>query len=122
MKSGLNATESHDLSLAISKFVFPQQATTVRQLIDDPDETRRLSMGSKPVDDLFVGGLPLRGIIEVTGEAGAGKSQFCLQACLQTIVRVYILNKYLVLTANNAAVCRTRRSRRTCSVHFYGGT
>lgn len=87
MKSGLNAAESHDLLIEISKFVFPQQATTVRQLLDSHDEVRRLSMGSKQIDDLFNGGLPLRGIIEVTGEAGAGKSQFCLQACLQTIVR-----------------------------------
>ena len=100
MKTGLNAHESHDLLMEISKFVFPQQATTVRQLIDSPDETRRLSMGSNSIDLLLNGGLPLRGIIEVTGEAGAGKSQFCLQACLQTIVRTiyrkyYHIRKYL---------------------------
>jgi len=40
-------------------------------------------MGCKILDGIFHGGLPTRGIIEVTGEAGSGKTQFCLQALMQ---------------------------------------
>jgi RecA/RadA recombinase len=42
-----------------------------------------LSIGDAKLDSLLRGGFPCQGITEVSGEAGAGKTQFCLTLCLQ---------------------------------------
>ncbi|GJP77685.1 hypothetical protein CLOP_g8042 [Closterium sp. NIES-67] len=39
-----------------------------------------ISTGCSSIDSLLGGGLPLAAVTEVTGAAGAGKTQFCLQA------------------------------------------
>ena len=41
-----------------------------------------LSTGCNLLDQVLGGGLPLRGITEIAGESGCGKSQLCLQLCL----------------------------------------
>jgi DNA repair protein RadB len=41
---------------------------------------KRLLLKCKPLDDLLDGGLQISSIIEIYGEAGTGKTNFCLQA------------------------------------------
>eukprot|EP00752_Nemacystus_decipiens_P003395 g3141.t1 len=49
------------------------------------DEARRdkLSFGCPHLDGAFEGGVRVQGITEIAGEAGAGKTQLCLQLLLQ---------------------------------------
>lgn len=47
------------------------------------NRTPCLSIGDAKLDSLLRGGFPCQGITEVSGEAGAGKTQFCLTLCLQ---------------------------------------
>lgn len=42
----------------------------------------RLGVGCVLLDDLLRGGLPVRGITELSGQSGAGKTQLALQLCL----------------------------------------
>lgn len=42
----------------------------------------RLSVGCPLLDELLRGGLPACGVIELSGESGAGKTQLALQLCL----------------------------------------
>mmetsp|Transcript_10304 Transcript_10304/g.12502 ORF Transcript_10304/g.12502 Transcript_10304/m.12502 type:complete len:281 (+) Transcript_10304:34-876(+) len=46
-------------------------------------ETHKISFGCKKIDAAFNGGFSVHGIHEVCGEAGCGKTQFCLQMCLE---------------------------------------
>ncbi|CAM9549533.1 unnamed protein product, partial [Choristocarpus tenellus] len=43
----------------------------------------KLSFGCPYLDQVFGGGVPVQGITEIAGEAGAGKTQICLQLLLQ---------------------------------------
>lgn len=45
-------------------------------------KTKRLSTGCLKLDEIFNGGLPTRGITEISGESGSGKSQLCMQISL----------------------------------------
>jgi len=40
-------------------------------------------MGCDYLDRCLGGGLTNNGVIEIAGEAGSGKTQFCLQLCFQ---------------------------------------
>ena len=40
--------------------------------------------------DATIGGIPTRGITEISGEAGCGKSQICLTLAMQVIRPLYI--------------------------------
>lgn len=46
------------------------------------EKWRCLSTGCNLLDEVLGGGFPLRGISEIAGESGCGKSQLCLQLCL----------------------------------------
>ncbi|PSN35087.1 hypothetical protein C0J52_22703 [Blattella germanica] len=43
---------------------------------------QRLSVGCKKLDEFLGGGIPVRGITEIAGESGSGKTQLCLQMTL----------------------------------------
>ena len=47
---------------------------------------QRLSFGCGVFDDAFGGGLPPHGLHEICGEAGAGKTQMCLQLATQAVI------------------------------------
>lgn len=53
---------------------------TIEKAIDV--KTKRLSTGCLKLDEVLNGGLPTRGIIEISGESGSGKSQLCMQLSL----------------------------------------
>ena len=44
---------------------------------------KRISFGSEHIDTIVNGGLRTGGITEITGSAGSGKTQICLQLCAQ---------------------------------------
>ena len=50
--------------------------------MDLPSENR-ISFGDEHIDAILNGGLRTRGITEITGTAGSGKTQICLQLCAQ---------------------------------------
>ncbi|OII71404.1 uncharacterized protein cubi_00782 [Cryptosporidium ubiquitum] len=50
------------------------------------DDTR-LSTGSDAVDKVFNGGIPRRILFEITGEAGTGKTQWCLTLITSVLLR-----------------------------------
>ena len=43
-----------------------------------------LSLGCPALDALLSGGVPRRGITELAGESGSGKTQLCLQMALES--------------------------------------
>lgn len=43
---------------------------------------RRITFGCTALDRITENGLPIRGITEIVGESGCGKSQICLQLAL----------------------------------------
>lgn len=59
------------------------RSVTALQMLEDGVGVRRLSFGCKIIDKCTRGGLPLQGINEIVGEAGAGKTQFALTLSLQ---------------------------------------
>jgi DNA-repair protein XRCC3 len=58
------------------------------ELWEDPLRRRRLSLGCAVLDGCTGGGLPLQGVTEVSGEAGAGKTQLAMSLVLQCCLPV----------------------------------
>jgi RecA/RadA recombinase len=56
---------------------------TALKMWEDGVGVGRLSFGCKVIDKICRGGMPLQGINEIVGEAGAGKTQFALTLSLQ---------------------------------------
>lgn len=56
---------------------------TAADMIKNPCEVHKISLGCQILDKAFGGGFPVHGIHEICGEAGCGKTQFCLQISLQ---------------------------------------
>ena len=44
------------------------------------NKMKRLPVACNPIDEMLGGGIEYRSITEVHGEAGSGKTNFCLQA------------------------------------------
>ncbi|PRP83905.1 DNA repair protein XRCC3-like [Planoprotostelium fungivorum] len=57
--------------------------SVLERIEDERDRTLHLSTGDSVLDEFLGGGFLSRIITEVTGEAGVGKSQFCLQMALR---------------------------------------
>jgi hypothetical protein len=57
---------------------------------------RRISLGSEHLDAVLNGGVRTRGITEITGRAGSGKTQICLQLCAQVGVLCFITHTQCV--------------------------
>ncbi|CUV04782.1 unnamed protein product [Cryptosporidium hominis] len=58
-------------------------SSSEQMLMDDT----RLSTGSSVVDKAFNGGIPKRILFEITGEAGTGKTQWCLTLITSVLLR-----------------------------------
>ncbi|CAM9314337.1 unnamed protein product, partial [Chrysoparadoxa australica] len=61
----------------------PVESSTAKDLYNNEFKRKRFSFGCSHLDHVFGGGLITQGITEVTGEAGSGKTQLCLQLALQ---------------------------------------
>lgn len=59
------------------------RSVTALQHLEEGVSTQRLSVGCRVLDACLGGGIPARGITEIAGEAGAGKTQFALTLSLQ---------------------------------------
>ena len=55
-------------------------------LLSDPRHVRKLSTGCAVLDGCLGGGIDARGITEIAGAAGAGKTQLALQLMLQALL------------------------------------
>ena len=61
-------------------------STTCAELLSQRVDSARVSFGCPLLDNVFHGGLKLGTVTEIFGEAGAGKSQLCLQMCLRVVL------------------------------------
>jgi DNA-repair protein XRCC3 len=95
----LDRSQSTNLLFHISNLLFRQKPTPVSNLL--LENGMKLSMGDPVIDVLLGGGLMMNGIIEISGVSGAGKTQFCLQAMIQTVLPV----KYGGLGASALFLC-----------------
>ncbi|CAB1118285.1 unnamed protein product [Ectocarpus sp. CCAP 1310/34] len=59
------------------------ECTTALAMLKNAARLDRLSFGCPSLDAAFEGGVRVQGITEIAGEAGAGKTQLCLQLLLQ---------------------------------------
>ncbi|KAJ1973555.1 DNA repair protein xrcc3 [Dimargaris xerosporica] len=57
----------------------PLSWTTAQELLA---QQRFLTTGDSMLDDLLGGGVPVPGVVEVSGASASGKTQLCLQLCL----------------------------------------
>jgi DNA-repair protein XRCC3 len=56
------------------------------QMLTYRERCGRLSFGCGALDSALGGGVPMRGLTEIAGEAGAGKTQLCLQLALYAVL------------------------------------
>ena len=83
-----NPTEQKRASYLSKRLITARmRSVTALQMLEDGVGIRRLSFGCKIIDKCVRGGLPLQGINEIVGEAGAGKTQFALTLSLQCHLR-----------------------------------
>jgi len=82
----ITPTKSEEMLYLLSKVIFPVKPTTVAQMIRDAPPHKKISLGCSIINNILKGGLPTQGIIEITGEAGCGKTQVALQALMYTIL------------------------------------
>lgn len=78
----LSSAEADRLSRSAAATVLNQGFTTALEIENLVDKWRRLSTGCPILDHAIGGGFPARGITELAGESGCGKTQLCLQLCL----------------------------------------
>lgn len=80
----LSKEELDELLHEVSSTLFPATPVTALQLLEDKAlQHCKLRTGCPILDKFLHGGLLTRQVTEISGEAGSGKSQLCLQLCLQ---------------------------------------
>lgn len=80
--SSLSSVEADKLSNAAAASLLNPGFMTVLEAERLEEKWRRLSTGCHVIDQTIGGGFPVRGITELAGESGCGKTQLCLQLCL----------------------------------------
>lgn len=86
-KTGLGSADINEVILTAAKATFDP---TPKRLIDVLKKTGttnslqhfKLSTGCPSIDKFLNGGLLYPGVTEICGESGSGKTQFCMQLCL----------------------------------------
>ncbi|XP_034247672.1 DNA repair protein XRCC3 [Thrips palmi] len=78
----LNSAEADSLSTSAAATVLNPGFTTALESENSLEKWKRLSTGCHILDHALGGGFPARGITELAGESGCGKTQLCLQLCL----------------------------------------
>lgn len=78
----LRSAEINWLSINAAKSLLKEGFTSALELEKSSEKWRRLSTGCPIIDHGIGGGFPVRGITELAGESGCGKTQLCLQLCI----------------------------------------
>ena len=79
----LSLMQVNDILSEASSYVFPSKPRTALQLLRDPLERQRcLPLGCAVLDEFLAGGVRVGALTEITGAAGTGKSQLCMQLAL----------------------------------------
>lgn len=81
-KTFANQAEQHRPHIQILP---PSVSRFTSCLKQDQSHTRRVSLGCPVLDATFGGGLPGHGIVDISGMAGAGKTQLMLQLLVQQV-------------------------------------
>jgi len=80
----------HDLKVLLdqlSELVAPKSRTALEIHRERSLRCCYISSGLSTIDDKLRGGLPFGSITEVCGPPGIGKTQFCLNVCLRSLLR-----------------------------------
>ncbi|XP_074025525.1 DNA repair protein XRCC3 isoform X2 [Leptinotarsa decemlineata] len=78
-KTGLTLKKIEEVKMKVASYVLISKFITTDQILP----WKRISTGCKAIDSTLTGGIPINGITEIFGCSGVGKTQFCLQLCLQ---------------------------------------
>jgi DNA repair protein RadB len=79
---------------------------------------KRLQLKCRPLDDLLGGGIESKSITEIYGEAGTGKTNFCLQAareCADNGKKVVYIDSEGVSSERLNQICKNYDCKRTLS-------
>lgn len=88
LKAHLTDEQAHQCLLKASqKFlqlqkVSPSTALQIWKESNHPSAIRRMTLGDVSLDRFLKGGIPSKGLIEISGESATGKTQLCLQLAL----------------------------------------
>nr|XP_053652259.1 LOW QUALITY PROTEIN: DNA repair protein XRCC3-like [Cherax quadricarinatus] len=81
-KLGLATVDVEQLTSAVAAYAVPKQLTAWEMCNSNNGMLPHITTGCCQLDDFLGGGVPVRGITEVAGESGSGKTQFALQLAL----------------------------------------
>ncbi|KAH7972169.1 hypothetical protein HPB52_008583 [Rhipicephalus sanguineus] len=79
LSAGLSKTEASQKLASACRHAAPAELEARTLSLEEP---RRLSLGCPVLDEYLDGGPSTRGLIELCGESGSGKTQLCLQTAL----------------------------------------
>ncbi|CAL4063014.1 unnamed protein product [Meganyctiphanes norvegica] len=84
-KTGLSANDVDQLMCAVASYIVkpPLLPLNFPCSIGDTSEVSYVSSGCNAIDNILKGGIPFRGITEITGQSGSGKTQVGLQLALR---------------------------------------
>lgn len=91
MSQNFNNSEIQLISNAISKRLTPKCHTALELFIFENDtgdvqHLKHISTGCSVLDDVLNGGIDVRSITEIVGVSGVGKTQFCFNCCVETVL------------------------------------
>ena len=90
----------------VSEKVSPKSVSAYEMFNSKLTQNSYLSTGSEGIDNLFMGGLPVGILVEISGSAGTGKTQFCF-GCLAQLIVIHIItihNLFISLMSMNIKV------------------
>lgn len=82
MKLRLSSFHITNFLDAVVSYVLPKKLTAWDLSQAGEEEPKYITTGCQHLDDFLGGGVPVRGITEVTGQSGSGKTQLTLQLSL----------------------------------------
>lgn len=89
LRTNLSASDVKLLKQTVAeKLLFRTLYSSAWELLKDAHHTGRLSTGCPILDGVLQGGISSKGITEISGESGAGKTQICLQLSLAIQVSI----------------------------------
>ncbi|XP_068201026.1 DNA repair protein XRCC3-like [Palaemon carinicauda] len=81
-RAGLSNSDVESLISALVQDILPESRTCWELLQEDEGGTSNITSGCSQLDRVLGGGIPAKGITEIYGESGSGKTQLALQLAL----------------------------------------